>query len=713
MMRAALARGATGLLALTAAFVAPWTVVPSSGAADHAPSDDLYLVALRAPGTSGYDGGLGVRDYRGAVLAQQDFLLQRVDAPDPVYRWTTALNGFAVRLTGAQVDQLRAAPQVRMVERDTVRRVTGTSTPAPPGAVGDGSGRGGRGVVIGLVDTGVHPGSPVFAYSPELGSRPSGYRGTCEATGRWRRTDCNDKIVGARYFVEGFGADRLRAGADTSPYDDDGHGTQLASLAAGNADVPALDGDQDHGVFSGAAPLARIAAYKACWSAPDPADDGCSSADVVSAIDAAVADGVDVLNLAVAGSPGLDAVDLALLGAAERDVVVAAAAGNDGSEVGHAQPWVTTVGGTTGPRRLGALVLGDGTRLAGAYTATRGVRPTPLVDAATIPAPGSDERDARLCVPGSLDASRAAGRIVVCERGRVGRVDKSAAVRLADGVGMVLVNASGEGLPADFHAVPTLHLGAADGRALRQRLDRGRVVGRLVRTTAPAGKPQVLAVTPSGRTGTGVVKPDLVAPGAQLLAATSPSGSGPRWTLTAGTSAATARVSGWAARVRAAHPDWSAARVRSALLTSATSTAGEPVSLRQGAGLPRPATALDPGLVYDVPATAWRGALDRDTAGRLNLPSVLAAGGTRVVTRRVTNVSGRASYFSSRAWGFTRHRVTVTPAALRMPPGATRTVRIRITPTGAPGAGPGRVDSGWVAWTRSDGTRARIPVVLP
>jgi hypothetical protein len=652
-----------------------------------------------------------VRDYRGAVLAQQDFLLDRVAAAEPVYRWTTALNGFAVRLTDEQADDLRATPQVRMVERDSVRRVTGTARAATAGAAVGGPGRGGRGVVVGLVDTGVHPGSPVFAYRPELGPRPPGYRGSCPEVGRWRAEDCNDKIVGARHFVDGFGADRLRAGADVSPYDDDGHGTQLASLAAGNAGVPALDGDQDHGVFSGAAPLARIASYKACWSAPDPADDGCSSADVVSAVDAAVGDGVDVLNLAVAGSPGLDVVDLALLGAAEEDVVVVAAAGNDGDAVGHAQPWVTTVGGTTGPRRLGSLVLGDGTRMTGAYTATRGVRAAPLVDAATIPAPGRSAREARLCAPRSLDASRAVGRIVVCRRGLVGRVDKSAAVRLADGIGMVLVNATGEGLPEDFHAVPSLHLGARDGRDLLDRLARGRVVGSLTRTAATRPSPRVLSRSPSGRPGAGVVKPDLVAPGAPLLAATSPSGNGPRWTLTSGTSAATARVSGWAARVRAAHPRWSAAQVRSGLATSAVSAAGEPGSLRQGAGLPRPRTALDPGLVYDVPGTAWRSALDRDRVDRLNLPSVLVPGTARVVTRRVTNVTGRAAYFSSRAWGFTRHRVSVSPAALRIPPGATRTVRIRVTPLGRPAGRPG-VDSGWVAWTRSDGTRSRIPVVL-
>ena len=345
-------------------------------------------------------------------------------------------------------------------------------------------------------------------------------------------------------------------------------------------------------------------------------------------------------------------------------------------------------------------------------TATRGVGPAQIVDGRDIPAPGRSAREARYCVPGALDAGRAAGRLVVCERGVVARVDKSAAVRLADGIGMVLLNRRGNDLGADFHALPSLHLGAADGRTLRTALARpGALTGRLAREAAPDEKPRLLPTSGSG-TGSGLsVEPDLVAPGAELLAATSPSGSNARWELTTGTSAATARVSGWAARVRAAHPDWSAARVRSALMTSSTSVGGEPGSLRQGAGLPRPDVALRPGLVYDVPRSAWRLALDRQAPERLNLPSVLLSNGreTATVTRRVTNVGNRSMYYSAQAWGFTSHRVQVTPAALRIGPGETRTVRIRVA--ARPGVRP-RADSGWVAWRGANGTRARIPVVL-
>jgi subtilisin family serine protease len=711
MRRGALVR-AVGGAALAAALVTPLATSTTSAASPGPDADGdthLYLVALRAPGTSGYGGSLTTGEYRAAVRDQQDRLLAPLGS-EPVYRWTTALNGFAVRLTADQAADLAAAPQVRQVERDVVRTVTGATAPAGPAAA-PGSGHGGRGTVIGFVDTGVHPDSPVFGYRTTLGPDPRRFRGTCEVTGRWDAHDCTDKIVGARYFVEGFGSDRLRAGADLSSYDDDGHGTEVASLAAGNAGITAVDGDQDHGTFHGTAPDARIAVYKACWAAPEPADDGCSSADVVSAVDAAVADRVDVLSLAVAGSPTLDTVDLALLGAAEADVFVAAAAGNDQPAAGHAQPWVTTVGATSGPQRLGDLTLSDGSTVSGVMTASRGVPSARIVDARDIPAPGRTATESRWCAPGTLDAARAAGRIVVCERGKVGRVDKSGAVRLADGVGMVLVNRSGSRLYADFHAVPTLHVTAAEGRELRTALRApGPLTGSLARTTSPPSRPRMLPASAAGSPEAGTVKPDLVAAGSDLLAATSPSGGSARWALASGTSVATARVSGLAAVLRSAHPTWPAARVRSALMTSGTSVAREPGSLHQGAGLPHPGVALRPGLVYDVPRSAWRTALLTGRFDRLNLPSVLVTGRAPVtVQRRVTNVGSRSMYYSAARWGFTSHRVEVTPAALRIAPGESRTVRIRVT--ARPG-GPARADSGWVTWRGANGTRVRIPVVV-
>ncbi len=541
--------------------------------------------------------------------------------------------------------------------------------------------------MIGFVDTGVHPDSPVFGYRTTLGPDPRRFRGTCDVTGRWDAHDCTDKIVGARYFVAGFGSDRLRAGADVSPYDDDGHGTEVASLAAGNAGITAVDGDQDHGTFHGSAPDARIAVYKACWAAPEPADDGCSSADVVSAVDAAVADRVDVLGLAVAGSPALDTVDLALLGAAEADVFVAAAAGNDQPAAGHAQPWVTTVGAASGPQRLGDLALSDGRTVSGVMTASRGVPSTRIVDARDDPGARTHLGGVALVRP--RDARRRPRRRADRRlRARAGSAGSTSRRRCAWPTASGWCWSTGPAPGCTPTSTPSPPCTSPRPRAASSAgVARPRSADRLPGPDDdPARRrPRMLPTSAAGSPEAGTVKPDLVAAGSDLLAATSPSGGSARWALASGTSVATARVSGLAAVLRSAHPTWPAARVRSALMTSGTSVAREPGSLRQGAGLPRAGIALRPGLVYDVPRSAWRTALQTGRFDRLNLPSVLVTGRAPVtVQRRVTNVGSRSMYYSAARWGFTSHRVEVTPAALRIAPGETRTVRIRVS--GRPGS---------------------------
>ncbi|HEY0948730.1 S8 family serine peptidase, partial [Nocardioides sp.] len=303
----------------------------------------------------------------------------------------------------------------------------------------------------------------------------------------------------------------------------------------------------------------------------------------------------------------------------------------------------------------------------------------------------------------SLDAGRVVGRIVLCERGRVGRVDKSAAVDLAGGVGMILANAAPGDLVADFHRVPTVHVDRAAGAALDRwltahpraevRLDPRGVVHTPIRvaTWSSPGSPRG-----------SVVKPDLVATGVGVLGAVPPNGSGAGWDLLSGSSAAAAITSGTAALVRSRHPDWSPAAVRSALVTSArpVSDAG---ALRAGSGRVRPAAAVRPGLVYDVPAGDYRAWLDGGTEP--NAASVRVAGAGSV-ERTVTNVSGRRLYFSSSATGFAHHRVRVTPAALRLGPGESATFTVTVSP------GSGRADDGWVTWRGATGTVTRIPVLV-
>ena len=459
--------------------------------------------------------------------------------------------------------------------------------------------------------------------------------------------------------------DNLRSTSSLSPRDDSGHGTLVASVAAGNSGVSVKVGAQSLGAYAGTAPQSRLAVYKACWTAPDPDHDGCSTADLVTAIDRATADGVDVLNLSVAGGSLFDTVDTALLGAAQSGVFVAAAAGNDArsSYAAHPAPWVTTVGAVTGPIRGGRISMSGLGSLPGAMSSRRTVTAR-LVSSASIAASGSSRADARICRAGSLDASRAAGKIVICERGGIGRVDKSHTVALADGVGMVLANSHGSDVHADFQQVPTLHLAANAARTLRgwQHSRPGAEV--TIRPGAGVGGARsVVRWSAPGDPRGDLVKPDVTAPGVDVLGAVPPSAeSSARWNFFSGTSAATARVSGQAAVILARHRDWSPARVQSALMTSARPVTGDPSSLSQGAGRTRLDPALHPGLVYDVDTGDYRRYLSGRLDGRdLNLPSIKVEG-PAVIRRTVTNVGRRAMYYSVKARGFTLHRVSITPA---------------------------------------------------
>lgn len=697
--------GALAAVLSAVVITAPLLAAGPARAAAVAPAP-LYLVALESPGVAGRSAGFASGLERLRMTLQQDAVLRAVGAPAPTYRWTTALNGFAVELTSTQARRLGADRRVAVVERNEIRALAGTA--AAGAAAETTAGNGGAGVVIGMVDTGLDAGHPLFASTPGLGRAPRDFNGSCQTGAGWTASACTDKVLGARWFVEGFDPDRTRSSEQLSARDYDGHGTLLASIAAGNSGVRVRTESGGLGHFSGVAPDARLAVYKACWTAPDPRDDGCATADLVTAIDRATADGVDVLNLSVGGPARVDTVERALLGATEAGVTVVAAAGNDGNRryAAHPSPWVTTVGGSTGVQRTGRVVLEDGPRVEGAMLSSRSVGPTRLVVGADVPARGSSRAAARACEPGSLDAARVADRIVLCERGRVGRVDKSAAVRRADGVAMVLVNTRRDSRNADLHSVPTVHLDARDGRVVRRWVERHPTRTVTLRSLgATPARSRVLSWSGSGDPTATVLKPDVVAPAAGQLGAAPARVRASRWDLASGTSVASARVAGAAALLISRHPEWSASTVRSALATTAGEARGGSV-LRTGAGRARPGAALRPGLAYQVDPVDYRRWLEGRRV-RLNTPSAVLHQGQDVVRRTITNVGNRTRYYSSAASGFRHHGVVLTPAAVRLDPGESATWTLRVT-----GASPRPFDDGWVTWTGADGTVTRIPVLL-
>ena len=717
----------------------------------------VYLVTLSAAPAGAYRGGVrglsATRPLHGArfdraraavaaysqwLVARQDALLGRVGDPAVLYRYTTAVNGFAATLTGEQVRQLRAAPGVLRVERSTTQHIDRTRAAAAlgssldmPGLTGlrdawarhGGPSRAGQGVVVGVVDSGIWPENPSFSgladRTPVTAKGLRGFHGGCEAAEEWDADQCTDKIVSARWFVNGFGARNVAVADYLSPRDGTGHGSHVTSTAAGDHAVRVQVDGQRFGTISGIAPAARVAVYKACWIAPDPADDGCTTADTVAAVDRAVADGVDVLNYSVSGSRIRDdSVERAFLGAASAGVFVAASAGNGGraGSVAHVSPWVTTVAASTHHDFSGVVRLGDETTFVGAMVATRPVRPTGLVLGGAIPGERASVTAARQCSTGALDAGKAQGRIVVCDRGGGARVDKSASVARAGGVGMVLANTRTQRLDADVHALPTVHLDAREAAAVKTYVRRagGQATASLVprghgtrRVPALAG---FSARGPAEASGGDVLKPDLTAPGDSVLGAVAPpSDSGRSWDLVSGTSTSVPHVAGLAAFLAGVRPGWSPARVKSALMTTATDLVGRGAPLVTGAGHVDPTRLLDPGLVFDTGPEAWQRVAAGGPARQVNAASVAVGSldGPTTVTRRITNVGSRRESYSARVQGMPGVDVQAFPATVRLAPGQSRTVRLRII--ARPSAKVDHDVTGWLVW-RGDRHRVRLPV---
>ncbi|GJN23229.1 hypothetical protein PR202_gb10859 [Eleusine coracana subsp. coracana] len=464
------------------------------------------------------------------------------DSATVLYTYDTLVHGYSARLTRAEAEALEQQPGVLLVNPES-----GT----------------GSDVTVGVLDTGVWPERPSYD-DAGFGPVPAGWKGKCEEGPDFNASACNKKLIGARFFLAGYEAAKGPVDVtkeSRSPRDNDGHGTHTSSTAAG-AVVPGADLlGYAAGTAKGMAPRARVATYKVCWVG------GCFSSDILKAMEVAVSDGRD----------------------GEGESSCPARAGNAGpgdATLSNGAPWITTVGAGTIDRDFPAYVaLGNGKN----YTGVSLYSGKPLPDA---PVPlvyagnASNSSMGALCMSGSLIPEKVKGKIVLCDRGTNARVQKGFVVRDAGGAGMVLANtaANGEELVADAHIVPGAGVGEKAGNALRAYASsEPNPTARIVFAGTKVGvqpSPVVAAFSSRGpNTVTpGILKPDVIAPGVNILAAWSGS-VGPSgipadtrrvgFNIISGTSMSCPHVSGLAALLRAAHPEWSPAAIRSALMTTA------------------------------------------------------------------------------------------------------------------------------------------------
>ncbi|WP_193604949.1 S8 family peptidase [Nocardioides dongkuii] len=680
--------------------------------------------------------------------------------------YTVATNGFAAQLTAEQAMDLATDRRVLAIEKDVARELDTWRSPDFLGMTGKngawtkfgGQKRAGAGVVIADLDTGIWPESKSFAgnrltrkaktkwdismkgTATRMEKADGGvFRGECEPGEAWTASLCTTKIVGARYYPETFLAatDPANISPDEfiSTRDGDGHGTHTAGTAAGNAKVNARVEGRRFKALSGMAPAAKLAIYKVCWQDTDPDTGGCYNSAILAAVDDAVSDGADVLNFSISGATDtvVDVVELAFEGAAEAGVFVSASAGNSGpgaSTVAHNSPWLTTVAASTHALFENTLVLGNGRKILGASIAAEKVPNKPLVTAEASVVAGGDAADAALCGPDTLDPAKVTGKMVVCIRGGYDRVAKSAEVKRAGGVAMLLANATEGSLDADFHTVPTVHIPhtetpqvmsyiASAGAGATARFE----LGNLTKKKTPL--PQVGGFSSRGpalANDADLLKPDIAAPGVSVLAAVAPpSNSGRKYDLYSGTSMAAPHISGLAAFILGNRPRWEPMDVKSAMMTTAKSVRNADGRrskdwFGQGAGQVQPRKFLKPGLFVTSDAQDWRGFLTglgvANTGVRaieakdLNVPSLAQSG-----------VTGQTSFtrsFRSSMKGRWKIKVNVPGFTVKTRPGITATragdvndVTFRFTRTTAP-------LNQWAkgSVTLTGPTKVRMPIVL-
>ncbi|RVX09006.1 Subtilisin-like protease SBT1.2 [Vitis vinifera] len=206
--------------------------------------------------------------------------------PRIVHSYQHVMTGFAARLTE---DESECHEREGWVCFSPAGKIFHLHTTHTPGFLGLHKGSGfwkgsnlGKGVIIGVLDTGVLPDHVSFS-DVGMPPPPAKWKGKCEFKG----TSCNNKLIGARNF------DSESTG--TPPSDEEGHGTHTASTAAGNFVKHASVFGNAKGTAVGMAPHAHLAIYKVC------SESGCAGSDILAALDAAIEDGVDVLSLSLGG----------------------------------------------------------------------------------------------------------------------------------------------------------------------------------------------------------------------------------------------------------------------------------------------------------------------------------------------------------------------------------------------------------------------------
>ncbi|OMO66692.1 hypothetical protein COLO4_30417 [Corchorus olitorius] len=513
-----------------------------------------------------------------------------------------SFNGFAANLTNEEAKRLASMKGVVSVFPSTTLQILTTRSwdfmglnetiTRSPAVESD--------TIIGVIDTGIWPESASFQ-DEGFGPPPKKWKGVCKGGNNFT---CNNKIIGARFYS---------SISPSSARDEMGHGSHTASTAAGNIVKNTSFFGLGQGTARGAVPSARIAAYRVCDG------NGCESKDILAAFDDSIADGVDVITISIGGiNPLLFHEDVIAIGAFHamvKGVITLHAGGNIGGfhTITSVAPWIVTVAASTIDRQfIDKVVLGNGKTLNGFSINSFNLNGTkfPLVYGKEVTTTCSEDQ-AKFCELDCLDSSLVKGKIVLCDQFKGNFI-----ARLAGAVGSIVQNDKIENLSAVV-TLPASALNKTNYEVVKSYVNSTKIPeAGILKSEVIKDASAPIVATFSSRGPNSVVldilKPDLSAPGVNILAAYSPLGTPAHddsdtrhddYSIASGTSMACPHAAGVAAYVKTFHPDWSPSTIKSALMTTAwamdqsKSQGGE---FAYGSGHINPIKARDPGLVYET-----------------------------------------------------------------------------------------------------------------
>ncbi|XP_054792138.1 subtilisin-like protease SBT3.6 isoform X2 [Prosopis cineraria] len=561
-----------------------------------------------------------------------------------VYNYKHGFSGFAARLTKTQAKMIAELPNVVQVMPNNLYRMQTTRSwdylqlPLHSFNSLQHQSKMGDSAIIGLLDSGIWPESKAFS-NEGMGPIPSRWRGVCESGKLFDAArSCNRKLIGARYFIKGLQAEYGQPLNSTvfqdylSPRDASGHGTHTSTIAAGffisNASYKGLGA----GTVRGGAPLARLAMYKVCWNLYDGGV--CAAADILKALDEAIHDGVDVLSLSIASDLPLysdvdvrNGITLGAFHAVAHGITVICSAGNDGPNgqtVQSPAPWIITVAASTIDRSFPTpITLGNNWTTLGQSMFTG--KDTEFVNL-VYPEVSEELQSPRYCDSLSPDDVWVRGNVVFCfvfNYQYYAVQDAAQIVRKAGALGIIVArNPSTAPVDPCENNFPCVQISHENGMQILYYIRstrRPRV--KIGPSKTHTGRPVPTRIAEFSSRGPSsvapaILKPDIAAPGVNILAAVAPDDGSSQDTVFAfnsGTSVAAPHVSGIVALLKSLHPNWSPAALKSAIITTAWTTdpsgepifvEGEPMKLADpfdfGGGIVNPNRAADPGLIYDM-----------------------------------------------------------------------------------------------------------------